>query len=96
MRSLSEKCAGHYLGAFAYRFNRRFHLSTLHTRLIVAAANCGPYTQRGIRMAEVHCSSGNLMGAPAFGLRHLLFLPPTFGIRRRDQQVRSAACVGCR
>ena len=38
----------------------------------------------------------SLMGAPAFGLRHLLFLPPTFGIRRRDQQVRSAACVGCR
>jgi len=50
-----RKYAAHYLAAFAYRFNRRFHLGTLHTRLIVAAASCGPYTQRSIRTAEVHC-----------------------------------------
>ena len=36
-----RKYAGPYLAAFAYRFNRRFDLSTLHTRLIVATANCG-------------------------------------------------------
>lgn len=50
-----RKYAGPYLAAFAYRFNRRFDLSTLHTRLIVATANCGPHTQRSIRSAEVRC-----------------------------------------
>ncbi len=50
-----RKYAGQYLAAFAYRFNRRFDLSTLHVRLIVATANCGPHTQRGIRTAEVRC-----------------------------------------
>ncbi len=50
-----RRYAAQYLAAFAYRFNRRFDLSTLHARLIVAAANCGPHTQRSIRTAEVHC-----------------------------------------
>jgi len=50
-----RKYAARYLAAFAYRFNRRFDLSTLHTRLIVAAARCGPHPQRATRMAEVHC-----------------------------------------
>ncbi|MCK2097638.1 IS1595 family transposase, partial [Thauera aromatica] len=33
----------------------RFDLRALHTRLLVAAANCGPLPQRAIRTAEVHC-----------------------------------------
>jgi len=50
-----RKYAARYLGAFAYRFNRRFDLRTLHQRLLVAAAHCGPQPQRSIRLAEVHC-----------------------------------------
>jgi transposase-like protein len=49
------KYAARYLGAFAYRFNRRFDLSTLHQRLLVAAVNCAPQPQRAIRMAEAPC-----------------------------------------
>jgi len=36
-----SKYAEQYLGAFAYRFNRRFDLETLAQRLLVAAAKCG-------------------------------------------------------
>jgi hypothetical protein len=35
-----------YLGAFAYRFNRRFHLDTLPSRLLVAAIAVGPCPAR--------------------------------------------------
>jgi len=49
------KYAARYLAAFTYRFNRRFDLRTLHKRLLVAAAHCGPQPQRSIRMAEVRC-----------------------------------------
>ncbi|MGZ8191596.1 MAG: IS1595 family transposase, partial [Methylococcaceae bacterium] len=41
-----------YLGAFVYRFNRRFHLETLPLRLLVAAANCGPRSASWLRQAE--------------------------------------------
>jgi len=50
-----RKYAARYLAAFAYRFNRRFHLESLHERLLVAAVHCGPQPQRSIRLAEVHC-----------------------------------------
>ena len=51
-----RKYAAQYLGTFAYRFNRRFDLKTLPQRLMVAAAQCGPHSQRSIRVvAEVHC-----------------------------------------
>lgn len=49
------KYAARYLAAFAYRFNRRLDLRTLHTRLLVAAATCAPQSQRVIRLAEIHC-----------------------------------------
>ena len=49
-----RKYATRYLGAFAYRFNRRFDLRTLHQRLLLAAALCAPQPQRVIRMAETH------------------------------------------
>lgn len=50
-----RKYAARYLAAFAYRFNRRFDLRTLHERLLVAAARCGAQPEGTIRMAEVHC-----------------------------------------
>ena len=50
-----RKYAPRYLAAFTYRFNRRFDLGTLHKRLLVAAALCGPQPQRSIRMAEAPC-----------------------------------------
>jgi hypothetical protein len=51
-----KKYAEQYLGAFAYRFNRRFDLKTLAQRLLVAATQCGAHSQRLIRgEAELHC-----------------------------------------
>lgn len=50
-----SKYAARYLGAFAYRFNRRFDLSTLHARLLIAATTCIPQPLRLVRMAEHHC-----------------------------------------
>ena len=37
-----RKYAGHYLAAFAYRFNRRFDLRDIVARLIVDVARCSP------------------------------------------------------
>jgi ISXO2 transposase-like protein/transposase-like zinc ribbon protein len=50
-----SKYAEHYLGAFAYRFNRRFDLKGLVTRLLAAVTHCPPRCERAIRMAEAHC-----------------------------------------
>ena len=50
-----RKYAARYLAAFAYRFNRRFDLRTLHHRLLIAAVQCPPHPQSAIRMAEIHC-----------------------------------------
>ena len=50
-----RKYAHRYLAAFAYRFNRRFHLRTLNKRLLVAAANCSPHPERMIRVADDGC-----------------------------------------
>ena len=50
-----RKYGNQYLAAFAYRFNRRFDLRTLNERLLVAAATCGPRSQRAIRAADVGC-----------------------------------------
>jgi hypothetical protein len=47
------KYASRYLAAFTYRFNRRFQLATLPTRLLVAAANIGPRPEAWLRVAEV-------------------------------------------
>lgn len=41
-----------YLGAFVYRFNRRFHLEVLPLRLFVAAATIGPRPERWLRQAK--------------------------------------------
>ncbi|MDV7213937.1 transposase, partial [Azotobacter beijerinckii] len=42
-----RKYAARYLGAFAYRFNRRFDLRTLPARLLVAVACCTPAPSAG-------------------------------------------------
>lgn len=49
------KYAARYLAAFAYRFNRRFDLATLPTRLLVAAVRCRPAPVRSLRLADSHC-----------------------------------------
>jgi hypothetical protein len=50
------KYAERYLGAIAYRFNRRFDLQALPTRLLVAAVTCAPRPEPWIRgVAELPC-----------------------------------------
>jgi transposase-like protein len=48
------KYAHRYLGAFTYRFNRRFDLAGLVPRLIVDVCRCPPLPLRSTRMAELH------------------------------------------
>jgi transposase-like protein len=50
-----SKYAERYLGAIAYRFNRRFNLHALPNRLLVAAVTSGPRPEQWIRMAETRC-----------------------------------------
>ena len=50
-----RKYGAQVLAAFAWRFNRRFDLSTLNERLLIAAAACTPRPQRSIRAADAHC-----------------------------------------
>jgi len=49
-----SKYADHYLGAFAYRFNRRFDLADLVVRLVVDVCRTKATPLRVIRQAEVH------------------------------------------
>jgi hypothetical protein len=44
-----------YLGAFAYHFNRGFHLETLPLHLVVAAVTIGPRPACWLRQAEESC-----------------------------------------
>ncbi len=48
------KYAYHYLAKFTYRFNRRFDLARLVTRLIVDASRSGPSPLPVIPAAEAH------------------------------------------
>jgi transposase-like protein len=41
-----------YLGAFCFRFNRRFNLAAMTERLLIAACCCGPRPERVLRLAE--------------------------------------------
>ena len=50
-----SKYASRYLGAFTYRFNRRFRLDTLPIRLLIAAISCGPRPANLLRSAELSC-----------------------------------------
>ena len=49
------KYATRYLGAIAYRFNRRFRLETITQRLVAAATQTGPRPQVWLRQAAVSC-----------------------------------------
>lgn len=49
------KYAVHYLAAFSYRFNRRFDLRDLVTRLIVDVARCGPIKKAFIQAPAEAC-----------------------------------------
>jgi transposase-like protein len=49
------KYATRYLGAIAYRFNRRFKLDTITQRLLVAAAATGPRPEDWLRQAAAPC-----------------------------------------
>ena len=50
-----SKYASRYLGAFTYRFNRRFRLDMLPIRLLIAATSCGPRPANLLRSAELSC-----------------------------------------
>ena len=50
-----EKYAHRYLGEFQYRFNRRFDLTNLLPRMIVAAVNTGKRSERWLRLAKDQC-----------------------------------------
>jgi len=47
--------AERYLGAIAYRFNRRFDLHALPNRLLMAAVATGPHPENWLRLAETRC-----------------------------------------
>ena len=50
-----RKYGQRYLGAFPYRFNRRFDLAALPRRLIIAAASVTPLPQHRARLAALAC-----------------------------------------
>lgn len=47
-----DKYGARYLGAFAYRFNRRFDLAKISSRLLAAATAIGPRPRPWLRLAE--------------------------------------------
>jgi hypothetical protein len=48
-----DKYADRYLGAFNYRFNRRFNLATMTERVVHAICSCGARPERILRSAEL-------------------------------------------
>jgi ribosomal protein L37AE/L43A len=50
-----EKYAHRYLGEYQYRFNRRFDLAEILSRLIKAAAQTGKRSEDWLRLAEDQC-----------------------------------------
>jgi hypothetical protein len=51
-RAVEAKHLPRYLGAFAWRFNRRFVLKSIHERLAIAAAATPPMPYRLLKLAE--------------------------------------------
>ena len=51
-RQVGGKHLPRYLGAFAWRFNRRFVLKTIHERLAIAATTTPPMPYRLLKLAE--------------------------------------------
>ena len=52
--AIAGKHLGRYLGAFAYRFNRRFELDRMVERLAYAACRTAPLPRKFATMAEIH------------------------------------------
>lgn len=52
--AVRKKHLGRYLGAFSYRFNRRFELGSMIERLAYVACRTAPLPYRLATMAEVH------------------------------------------
>ena len=50
-RAVAAKHLPRYLGAFAWRFNRRIILKTIHERLAIAAAATPPTPYRLLKLA---------------------------------------------
>ena len=48
-----DKYADRYLGAFNYRFNRRFNLATMTERVVHAICSCDARPERILRSAEL-------------------------------------------
>ena len=51
-RVVGAKHLPRYLGAFAWRFNRRFVLKSIHQRLAIAATTTPPMPYRLLKLAE--------------------------------------------
>jgi hypothetical protein len=51
-RAVDAKHLPRYLGAFAWRFNRRYVLKTIHERLAIAATTTTPMPYRLLKLAE--------------------------------------------
>jgi hypothetical protein len=51
-RVVAAKHLPRYLGAFAWRFNRRYILKTIHERLAIAATTTPPMPYRLLKLAE--------------------------------------------
>src|ERR1700687_1686069 len=58
-RAVGAKHLPRYLGAFAWRFNRRFVLKTIHERLAIAAATTPPMPYRLLKLAEARWQAGS-------------------------------------
>jgi hypothetical protein len=48
-----DKYADRFLGAFCYRFNRRFNLEEMTGRILLATCNCTARPERLLRAAEL-------------------------------------------
>ena len=48
-----EKYGDRYMGAFCYRFNRRFNLEAMTERIVHAICNCTARPERVLREAEL-------------------------------------------
>jgi hypothetical protein len=51
-RAVGAKHLPRHLGAFAWRFNRRFRLKTIHERLAIASTTTSPMPYRLLKLAE--------------------------------------------
>ncbi|MBU0946708.1 MAG: transposase [Proteobacteria bacterium] len=52
--AISKKHFSHYLAEFCYRFNRRYDLSQMISRLCYVALQRPPMSQQRLRVAEFH------------------------------------------